>query len=75
MRGWWSGLGVTFRLRELPGLPNELVGEAGSAFPGAGEDESEPALNGWNETEVRRWCRGVSAAAERRDDLEPWAMR
>lgn len=58
---------------ELPGLPNELLGEPGIPLPGAGEDESEPALNGWNETEVRRWCSSVSV--ERKDDFDPVAMR
>ena len=46
LRGWLSGLGVTFRPSELPGLPSELVGEPGIAFPSAGEDDNEPALNG-----------------------------
>lgn len=46
LRGWLSELGVAVRPKELPGLPKELVGEAGIALTGAGEEESEPALNG-----------------------------
>jgi hypothetical protein len=53
LRGWVSALGVAVRPKELPGRPNELPGD-GSAGPGAGDDDSEPALKGWNETDVRR---------------------
>jgi hypothetical protein len=78
--GWFSELGTIFLPKELPGLPKELLGlpvellgDAGTAGPGAGDDDSEPALNGWNETDVRRWYDGVSA--ERREDFEPCAVR
>jgi hypothetical protein len=54
LRGVVSGFGVAVRPSELPGLPNELVGDGGTALPRAGDDESDPALNGWKETEVRR---------------------
>jgi hypothetical protein len=44
--GWFSELGMTFLPKELLGLPRELLGEAGTAGPGAGDDDSEPALKG-----------------------------
>jgi hypothetical protein len=65
-------LGVAVRPNELLGRPRELPGDGGTAGPRAGEDDKEPALKGWNETEVRRW-NGTSA--DRSDDLDPWAVR
>lgn len=53
-RGCVKALGVVeVRPRELLGLPRELVGDGGTNDPGAGEDESEPALKGWKDTDVR----------------------
>jgi hypothetical protein len=43
LRGCVRGFG---RPRELLGLPTELPGEGGTAGPGAGDEESEPALKG-----------------------------
>lgn len=46
-RGWVRALGVVVvRPSELLGLPSELLGDGGTKMPGAGEDDSEPALKG-----------------------------
>jgi hypothetical protein len=54
-RGWLRALGPTPRPKELLGLPSELDGEGSTPGPGAGEEDNEPALKGWKETEVRLW--------------------
>ena len=36
-------------------LPTELLGELERKLPAAGDEDKEPALNGWNETEGLRW--------------------
>ena len=36
-------------------LPNELPGDGRIWGPGAGDEDNEPALNGWNDTDVRLW--------------------
>jgi hypothetical protein len=36
-------------------LPMELLGELERKLPAAGDDDKEPALKGWNETEGLRW--------------------
>lgn len=51
--GWFRAL--VGRLNELLGLPDELLGEGRATPPRAGDDDNEPALKGWNETEVRLW--------------------
>lgn len=56
-------MGVEVRPSELLGRPNELLGDAG---PGAGDDDSEPALKGWKDTDVRR-----TTSPPRSDDFDP----
>lgn len=79
LRAWVSELGVVVRPNELLGRPNELLGRPNElpgewiAGPRAGDDDSDPALNGWNETEVRRWYCGTSP--DRREDFGPWTVR
>lgn len=74
LRGWFNGLGADARASELLGLlPAELPGDGGTYEGGAGEDDNEPALKGWNETEVRLWYPWPSV--ERSDDFEPCAVR
>lgn len=53
LRGCVKGLGAGVRPKELLGLPAELPGEGGMPEMGAGEDDNEPALKGWNDTDVR----------------------
>ena len=45
-RGWFKALGGTFLPKELLGRPSELPGDGGTPGPGAGEEDSEPALKG-----------------------------
>lgn len=40
----------------LPALrPTELLGELDRKLPAAGDDDKEPALKGWNDTDGLRW--------------------
>ena len=48
-------------------LPTELPGEGGTF--NAGDEASEPALNGWKETDGRRGFDG--AVSERNEERDP----
>jgi hypothetical protein len=75
LRGWVSELGVAVRPNELLGRPNELLGRPTELpgewrpGPGAGDDDNDPALNGWNDTEVRLW--NCKTSPDRREDFDP----
>lgn len=64
------------RLRECDGgavptgRPRGLFGEADRGTPPAGEDESDPALNGWKETDVLRGMLD-EITSDLKDDFEP----
>jgi hypothetical protein len=51
-----------------------VLGEGGTWRPDAGDEASEPALKGWNDTEVRRGYDGC-ASVVLKEDFEPCVVR
>lgn len=67
------------RLRELGVndgvvfLPSELLGDEGTCSPLPGDEDNEPALKGWNDTDVLRG-RDAGRPSDLNDDFDPDAV-